>query len=135
MPPHPLLHRHEAVAAAPGIAELDGLVVTNLSNIRYLTGFGGSAGLLVVTPARLYLLVDFRYSAAVESLVATGAAPPDGRGSDTRRRAAATIGASRSWLPSRAGDAWGSKPGTWPWRAGDAGSATSSARLDDRERA
>jgi Xaa-Pro aminopeptidase len=76
MPPHPLLHRHEAVAAAPGIAELDGLVITNLSNIRYLTGFGGSAGLLVVTPARLYLLVDFRYSAAVESLVATGAAPP-----------------------------------------------------------
>ncbi len=76
MPPHPLTHRHEAVVSAPSAAELDGLVITNLSNIQYLTGFAGSAGLLVVTPARLYLLVDFRYSAAVESLIASGGAPP-----------------------------------------------------------
>jgi Xaa-Pro aminopeptidase len=76
MSPHPLTARHHAVLAALPPFAVDGLVVSNLSNIRYLTGFGGSAGLLVVTPARLYLLVDFRYSAAVESLVRTGVAPP-----------------------------------------------------------
>jgi Xaa-Pro aminopeptidase len=76
MSSHPLAYRHEAVAAALPARALDGLIVTNLSNIRYLTGFGGSAGLLVVTPPRLYLLVDFRYSAAVESLVRDGVSPP-----------------------------------------------------------
>jgi Xaa-Pro aminopeptidase len=76
MPPHPLAARHDAVVAALQPCSVDGLVVTNLSNIRYLTGFAGSAGVLVVTPARLYLLVDFRYSAAVESLVRNGTAPP-----------------------------------------------------------
>lgn len=76
MPPHQLSSRHEAVASAAGVSDADGLLVTNLSNIRYLTGFSGTAGLLAVTPARLYLLVDFRYSAAVESLVDSGIAPP-----------------------------------------------------------
>ena len=76
MSSHLLTARHHAVLAALAPWAVDGLVVSNLSNIRYLTGFGGSAGLLVVTPARLYLLVDFRYSAAVESLVRTGVAPP-----------------------------------------------------------
>jgi Xaa-Pro aminopeptidase len=76
MPPHPLSARHDAVVAAIQPCSVDGLVVTNLSNIRYLTGFAGSAGVLVVTPSRLYLLVDFRYSAAVESLVRNGVAPP-----------------------------------------------------------
>jgi Xaa-Pro aminopeptidase len=55
---------------------LDALVVASLPNIRYLTNFAGSAGLLVVTQARLYLLIDFRYSAAVDGLLASEAAPP-----------------------------------------------------------
>jgi Xaa-Pro aminopeptidase len=49
---------------------LDALVVTHLPNVRYLTGFSGSAGLVVVTPARCYLVADFRYAAAVRSLLA-----------------------------------------------------------------
>ena len=102
MPPHPLLLRHEAVAAAPGVADVDGLLVTNLSNIRYLTGLGGTAGLLVVTPARLYLLVDFRYSAAVELLVDSGVAPPTVEvvklgGSGGYDRQLAALAAERGW--------------------------------------
>ena len=57
-------------------AGVDALVVVNSSNIRYLTGFAGSAGVLVVTAGCLYLLVDFRYSAAVARLVREGIAPP-----------------------------------------------------------
>ena len=61
----------------PSCAEgVDALVVVNSSNIRYLTGFAGTAGVLVVTAGCLYLLVDFRYSSAVARLVRDGVAPP-----------------------------------------------------------
>jgi Xaa-Pro aminopeptidase len=39
----------------------DGLLVTNLTNIRYLTGFSGSAGLLLVVPDDSLLVSDGRY--------------------------------------------------------------------------
>ena len=41
-----------------------------------MTGFAGTAGVLVVTAGCLYLLADFRYSAAVARLVRDGIAPP-----------------------------------------------------------
>lgn len=41
--------------------QLDAALVTQLPQIRYLTGFSGSAGLLVVTPQRADFLTDFRY--------------------------------------------------------------------------
>lgn len=41
---------------------VDGLLVTALTNIRYLTGFTGSAGLVVVTPDELVLVTDGRYT-------------------------------------------------------------------------
>jgi Xaa-Pro aminopeptidase len=72
---HTFANRHRLVADAIRQDNFHALVVTNSSNIRYLTGFAGSAGLLVVTPERLYLLVDFRYSAAVDGLVRAGLAP------------------------------------------------------------
>ena len=40
---------------------LDGLLVTDPSNRRYLSGFTGSAGELIVTAERAILVVDFRY--------------------------------------------------------------------------
>ena len=73
---HPLSGRHARVAEALATAGLDALVVVNSSNIRYLTGFAGSAGLVVATADRLYLLADFRYSAAVARLVRERIAPP-----------------------------------------------------------
>jgi Xaa-Pro aminopeptidase len=50
---------------------LGALVVSHLPNIRYLTGFNGSAGLLVVTPASCTLIVDFRYATAARALLAS----------------------------------------------------------------
>ncbi|HTL05541.1 MAG TPA: Xaa-Pro peptidase family protein [Gemmatimonadales bacterium] len=41
---------------------LDALLVTHSPNIRYLTGFTGSAGLLLLTQQRSALITDFRYA-------------------------------------------------------------------------
>ena len=40
----------------------DALVVTNLTNVRYLTGFSGSAALLLVTAERALFVTDGRYT-------------------------------------------------------------------------
>ncbi len=42
---------------------LDGLVITHLPNIRYLTGFTGSAAVLLVRNDATVLVSDFRYAA------------------------------------------------------------------------
>ena len=54
---------------------VDALVVTNLTNIRYLTGFTGSAGLVVVTPDRAVLVTDGRYGEQAPAQVAAAGAP------------------------------------------------------------
>ena len=41
---------------------LDGLLVTSRANIRYLTGFSGSAAVVAVTRADVLLVTDFRYN-------------------------------------------------------------------------
>ncbi len=53
--------RQEALVRALEAEELDGLLVTSRANIRYLTGFSGSAALVVVTRADVLLVTDFRY--------------------------------------------------------------------------
>lgn len=40
---------------------LAGLLVTHLPNIRYLTGFSGSSGAVLIFPAETVLVTDFRY--------------------------------------------------------------------------
>lgn len=40
---------------------LDGMIVTHLDHVRYLTGFTGSSGLLVVGPKGAEFFTDFRY--------------------------------------------------------------------------
>jgi Xaa-Pro aminopeptidase len=51
-------------------AEIGGLVVTNLTNVRYLTGFTGSAALLLVTPDGLTFVTDGRYGEQAEAQLA-----------------------------------------------------------------
>ena len=53
--------RHEALVRALEAAGLDALLVTSRANVRYLTGFSGSAALAVATLADLLLVTDFRY--------------------------------------------------------------------------
>ena len=54
----------------------DALVVSSLTNIRYLTGFTGSAGLLLVLPEGTVLVTDGRYETqAAEQLAGVGARP------------------------------------------------------------
>lgn len=48
---------------------LDGLLVSSLPNVRYLTGFTGSNALLLVTQRELWLLSDFRYASQVSDEV------------------------------------------------------------------
>ena len=54
--------RHEALAALFAAEGIDALLVTSRPNIRYLTGFSGSAGVAVATRADLLLVTDFRYA-------------------------------------------------------------------------
>lgn len=42
-------------------AHLDGLVITHLANVRYLTGFSGTSAILVVARPHVILITDFRY--------------------------------------------------------------------------
>ena len=52
----------------------EALLVTNLVDIRYLTGFTGSAGLLLVDPERSLLVSDGRYEEqAADEVAASGA--------------------------------------------------------------
>lgn len=55
----------EAIAAQ----QLDGVLLTNLPNIRYLTGFSGSNALVAVTAKHLLLVTDFRYQTQVRDEV------------------------------------------------------------------
>jgi Xaa-Pro aminopeptidase len=48
------------VERLPGI-EADAIVVTNLVNLRYLTGYTGSNGVAVIGPRTRAFLTDFRY--------------------------------------------------------------------------
>jgi Xaa-Pro aminopeptidase len=50
------------VRAGFAAAGVDALVVTRLPNVRYLTGFTGSAGMVALTPDALLLVTDGRYA-------------------------------------------------------------------------
>jgi Xaa-Pro aminopeptidase len=53
------------VAASLTEHHLDALLVSGRANVRYLTGFSGSSGLLLVTPRESVLITDFRYQTQV----------------------------------------------------------------------
>src|SRR5260221_9819448 len=56
-----------------GANACNALLVSKLVNIRYLTGFTGSAALLLVLPDELLFVTDGRYrDQAAEQLTATG---------------------------------------------------------------
>jgi len=95
---------------------VDALIVTSAANVRYLTGFTGSAGLVLVTASGALLTTDGRYrTQAREQLDDAGTS--DGvelvvGGSDAQRRAitAAVAGASATRVGLEAESiTWGSQ--------------------------
>jgi Xaa-Pro aminopeptidase len=62
VPPDRRSERQTALRGALEADGLDALLVTHLPNIRYLTGFTGSAALLLVRPDATTLITDFRYA-------------------------------------------------------------------------
>lgn len=59
--PDPRPGRLSALVDGLTAANVDGLLVTSLPNIRYLTGFSGSSALLLVSHREAVLITDFRY--------------------------------------------------------------------------
>jgi len=57
--------RLAALADGLTAAHVDGLLVTSLPNIRYLTGFSGSSALLFVSQRDVLFITDFRYQTQV----------------------------------------------------------------------
>lgn len=72
--------------------ELDRLLVTNLDNVRYLSGFTGTNGTLLVGAGEAILLTDFRYTVQAADQ-APGFEIVDG-GSEPRKRLVERIGDS-----------------------------------------
>ena len=73
MAPDRRLERQAAVRAAAAAEGLDGLLVTHLPNIRYLTGFTGSAALLLLQADATTLISDFRYASQAPAEVGAAA--------------------------------------------------------------
>jgi Xaa-Pro aminopeptidase len=71
VPVFPYQSRLASVRATLAALGLDAFVVTHPANIRYLTGFSGSAGSLVVDQQRCTLVVDFRYITSARELSAS----------------------------------------------------------------
>ena len=95
-------HLREGLEAAG----CDALLVTNLSNVRYLTGFTGSAALLLVAGSSAVLTTDGRYrTQAAEQLAAAGVVASIEIGNQVdqhRTLAAAAGGRSRVGLEAAA---------------------------------
>jgi Xaa-Pro aminopeptidase len=61
--------RGERLAAGLGERELELMLVTEMVNVRYLTGFGGTNGACLCGPDTRLLLTDFRYTERAEAEV------------------------------------------------------------------
>lgn len=84
--------RADRVRAELDRAGCDALVVTDLTNVRWLTGFTGSAGVLVVRPHDLVLVTDGRYQEqAADQLAAAGVTAELDITRDTAPRLAAIV--------------------------------------------
>ena len=85
LPPMDVADRATRLREGLSAAGCDALLVTNLTNIRYLTGFTGSAALLLVRPDDLVFVTDGRYRDQAASQIAAAGAHAEvliGRTSD-----------------------------------------------------
>ena len=59
-------HRRQLLIASLAETQADGMLVSNIKNVRYLTGFTGSAAYLFISPQHQVLASDARYSIQLE---------------------------------------------------------------------
>ena len=83
------MSRADRVAARLAEREVDALLVTDLVNVRYLTGFTGTAGMAIVGPETRRFITDFRYVERAKAEVS---------GFDQRARAAGAGGGAQGGL-------------------------------------
>ncbi|MCB0077709.1 MAG: aminopeptidase P family protein [Anaerolineales bacterium] len=55
------MNRAEQLRREMAADQLDAFVITTPANRRYLSGFTGSSGVLIITPQQAFLVTDFRY--------------------------------------------------------------------------
>jgi len=75
LPPLDVGPRAARVRARLAAAGVDALLVTDLTNVRWLTGFTGSAGRVLLLPDDLVLVTDGRYEERATEEVAAAGAP------------------------------------------------------------
>lgn len=64
----PFVSRHVRVRDYMRASSVDALLVTHLPNIKYLTGLSSTDGAVVVLPAAMLLVADFRYVTAARDV-------------------------------------------------------------------
>jgi Xaa-Pro aminopeptidase len=98
LPPMDVASRVGRVGAAlAGTA--DALLVTKLVNVRWLTGFTGSAGMALVRPGRVLLITDGRYATQAGEQVAAA-----GLGDDVEIAIGATVAEQTDTLAAATAD-------------------------------
>ncbi len=75
-PTHALRLRHQQVRRVLEREPVDALLVTSLPNIAYLTNFGGSSAIVILTATRLLFITDSRYVASLNQTIGTSSECP-----------------------------------------------------------
>jgi Xaa-Pro aminopeptidase len=100
-PPEHHVARQARLRAELSAASLEGLLVTSLPNIAYLTGLFASTATVVVSPAAISLIVDGRYAEAAHARqreipgLRVVVAPPAGSAEESAAAQLAIIGNGR----------------------------------------
>jgi len=66
MPQNPVAARRKSLLAKLRQQQVPGQLVTNETNVKYLTGFTGDSSYLIITPKKTVLLSDSRYTTQLE---------------------------------------------------------------------
>lgn len=85
----------------------DTLLITNMTNVRYLSGFRGSTAILLVSSSDALLVTDGRYNGVVQMEVAEAGAPVE--------VAIANVAKQRELISARAGSVVGLEGGDVSW--------------------
>lgn len=92
--------RTDRLRAVMAAAEVPALLVTDLTNVRYLTGFTGSAALVLVGPDEVTFVTDGRYGQQAESQLAAAGVTATVEVTSTGQKAALVAAFARCDAPA-----------------------------------